>query len=127
MCEWKNDSYNMTNDQVGQPFNCKFRQLVSFGRSELQARENWRAACLEEDPGQAWAAEAGNVDFPKDFQGFRITIIICVFLAGGGGPEMQNVHEFPLFSNVLARKTRLCFFLAFAVNIPANASFSYVI
>ena len=53
----------------------------------MQATENWRAACLEEDPVQAGAAEAGNVDSPMVFQGFRITVIFPRFLRSGPGPD----------------------------------------
>ena len=51
----------------------------------------------------------------------------CVFLAGRGGPEMQEMYEFPLFSEGPGQEKHICVFLAFAIKVVSNVSFFHVI
>ena len=66
----------------------------------MEATESWGAACLYEDADQPAAAEAGNVEFPMDFKGFRITVIFRRFLRNGPGPDGALAGPgFPMISN----------------------------
>ena len=47
-------------------------------------------------------ADAGNVRFPNDFEGFRETIMNGFFLAEGLYGKVEETHEFPLFFTGLA-------------------------